>query len=91
MGYIHVEYATCSSPSVLLIAEVILKYDNWHYVGLSRYHSHANYFRRMHLRLCERGSVWPTSLVNAICPRTVGIPAKDDVIIAAVRRKMCQC
>jgi hypothetical protein len=91
MGYIHVESVTWTSPSVLLIAEVVLKYDNWHYVGLSRHYPHANYFRRMDLCLCERGSAGSTSLVNGIWPSTVRIPAKDDVIIAAVRRKMCQC
>ena len=91
MGYTHVESATWSSPSVLLIAEELLKYDSWQYVSLSRHHPHANFFRLMHLRLCERGSAGSTSLVTAICLMTVRIPAKDDVIIAAVKRKMCQC
>jgi len=90
-GNAHVESATWSSPSVLLIADVVLKYDNWHYVGLSRHHPRANCFRPMHLHLCERGSAGLTSLVNALCPRTVRIPPKDDIIFTAVKRKICQC
>jgi hypothetical protein len=54
--------------------------------SIGRRHPDANVFRRLELRLREKGSLIPTALVNAGRPRTVRTPSNEDAVIAAVGR-----